>query len=158
MKRIGLTRGKEAWVSDKDFAYLNRWSWCFSEGYAVRGSWRDGRNITVRMHLVVAKRMGLVTRRDIDHRNRKKLDNRRSNLRAATRQQTSANVGRRVDNTSGFKGVSKFRDKWQAGIRVNGKREHLGHFNSKIAAARAYNKRALEAFGPFACINKLKAA
>ena len=67
--------------------------------------------------------------------------------------QTVGNVGLRADNTSGFRGASRFRNKWQAGIVVNGKREHIGHYDSKRDAALAYNKRAREVFGSFAFLN-----
>ena len=153
MKPIPLTKGKVPLVSDCDYAYLKRWKWCFSDGYAVRGQWHKGRTHIVRMHIVVATRAGRATERDVDHRNRNTLDNRRCNLRPATRHQTVGNVGLRADNTSGFRGASRFRNKWQAGIVVNGKREHIGHYDSKRDAALAYNKRAREVFGSFAFLN-----
>jgi hypothetical protein len=161
MKIISLTQGKVAIVSDVDYAYLKQWKWCYSKlnhgkgGYAVRGAWRDGRTQTVKMHRIVAERAGKLTQGDVDHCNQNKLDNRRSNLRSATRPQTLGNQGLRSDNTTGYRGVSPYRNGWQAGIRVGGKRQHLGHFKSKRAAARAYNKRAIEVFGKFAVLNKI---
>jgi hypothetical protein len=85
----------------------------------------------------------------IDHKNTNGLDNSWDNLREATQSQNMANTRAYSNNTSGYKGVSwcKQRNKWQAVIRSNGKRRHLGHFDNKeiayaayLAAAKALNK------------------
>lgn len=96
---------------------------------------------------------------NLDHINGNKVDNRIANLRQATKRQNAANVGRRVDNTSGFKGVSFIkrlkgtRNPWLATMAVNGKSTYLGYFETKEAAAEAYMKAAKEHFGEFARID-----
>lgn len=82
----------------------------------------------------------------VDHINGDVLDNRKSNLRIATRQQN--NMNRRVssNNTSGVTGVSFCRsyNKWQSTISVNGKMIHLGLFSNiedAVAARRAAEER-----------------
>jgi hypothetical protein len=92
---------------------------------------------------------------EIDHRN--KLDNRRSNLRRATKQQQKGNEGLRRDNISGFRGVSRYKStgKWRSQICINGKVTHLGLFLTKIEAAKAYNKCAIQVFGKFAWLNPI---
>ncbi|WP_419791233.1 AP2 domain-containing protein [Staphylococcus chromogenes] len=47
----------------------------------------------------------------------------------------------RINSSSRYKGVSwyKYHNKWRAGIRVQGKRKHLGFFSSEWEAAQAYN-------------------
>jgi hypothetical protein len=89
---------------------------------------------------------------DIDHINGEPTDNRIANLREATRSQNQANSRIRKDNSSGSKGViwERRRQKWEAQIRVNGKRRHLGYFTCKEEAARAYAAAAKQAFGEFA--------
>lgn len=56
-------------------------------------------------------------------------------------------------NTSGYKGVSTYRGRWQAAICANGQRVHLGIFNSAREAALAYDAKARELKGPRAVTN-----
>ncbi|SRR6266404_5948287 len=94
--------------------------------------------------------------KDADHRDRDGLNNRRSNLRPATRQQQQANHKKHADGvTSKFRGVSLFKEsmKFRAAITVNEKSIHLGLFEDEVEAARAYNKAATQYFGEFASLN-----
>lgn len=94
---------------------------------------------------------------EIDHINRDKLDNRLCNLREASRSQNNANIGLPAHNTSGFKGVSYFKQtgKWTAYITRDGKRRHLGTYTTAEAAAAAYDQAAIALFGRFARTNKM---
>jgi hypothetical protein len=94
---------------------------------------------------------------EIDHKNRDRLDNRFDNLRESSRSQNMANKDKRSDNTSGVHGVywRSAAGRWLATIQVAGKRRHVGQFSNKYAAARAYDKAALEAWGEFAALNNL---
>lgn len=102
--------------------------------------------------------MGDPTGLEVDHINLDTLDNRRSNLRVATRSQNAANRRRQSNNSSGYKGVSwnKERKKWHAYICVGRKHITLGRFNSIVQAARAYNDAALTFFGEYAKLNVIK--
>jgi len=82
----------------------------------------------------------------IDHINGVKSDNRIINLRDATRMENSCNRGKNKNNTSGFKGVSFYKNskKYHAEIRGNGKRKRLGCFTCPKAAHEAYRKAAKE--------------
>ena len=86
----------------------------------------------------------------IDHINRIKDDNRISNLREALPSQNQINSGMRSNNSSGLRGVRKFKNKWRATIGHNGKIKHLGTFSSKTDAHKTYCKVAKELFGEFA--------
>jgi len=97
-----------------------------------------------------------------DHKNGDKLDNRKENLRLATRSENIRNskkpfhTGDYHKNSSIYKGVMKRNDykaKWRARITFNGKRISLGDYDSEIKAAQAYAKKAIELFGEYACIN-----
>lgn len=87
----------------------------------------------------------------VDHINRDPSDNRISNLRLATNLQNCANKRIYRNNTSGAKGVSqRSSGRWQAYIKVNYRRIHLGTFDTKEEARAAYQKAAHSAFGEFA--------
>ena len=92
----------------------------------------------------------------VDHVNRDRLDNRRSNLRVCTQSQNLANSPKLRGGSSRFKGVSIRRGRWRAQIGISGKIIHLGYFTDEAAAARAYNEAAQATFGEFALLNLLK--
>lgn len=110
----------------------------------------------IRMHRLI---LGITDPRImIDHVNGNGLDNRKSNLRICSQAQNIAN-SRKIDkkSTSRFKGVCwcKRLGKWEVTISKNYKQTYVGIFDSEIKAAKAYNKKAREIFGRFACLNKV---
>ena len=74
----------------------------------------------------------------IDHINREKIDNRIANLRAVSQSNNTANAKLSSVNTSGYRGVSKRGSKWQAYINLDGKRKHLGYYESPEEAYKAH--------------------
>lgn len=89
---------------------------------------------------------------EVDHENRARSDNRWRNLREATRSQNNANGKRRVDNTSGHKGVNWVDrvSRWRAYVTVEGRQRHLGYFMELDAAISARVEAAKQQFGEFA--------
>lgn len=99
------------------------------------------------MHRVLVRpEDGLV----VDHINDRGTDNRRSNLRVCTIQQ---NVTRQRKGRWRGTCFDKKRGKWVVHIKVNGKQQHLGRFDKRTDAARAYNAAARKLFGKFARLN-----
>lgn len=76
----------------------------------------------------------------VDHQDGDRTNNAWANLRLATSQQNSLNARRPASNTSGFKGVSwhKAAKRWAASIHKQGRKHHLGLFNSPEKAHAAY--------------------
>jgi hypothetical protein len=115
----------------------------------------------VAMHRIVAIHHGLVPddpNAIVDHIDRNRLNNQKSNLRMATQTQNSANRGKQAGvSSSTFKGVSfdKNRKQYRAYCRVDGKMIHLGYHKDEKKAAEKYNKAALEHFGEFAVLNEV---
>jgi len=81
---------------------------------------------------------------DLDHLNGDKTDNRFANLRVVSDSVNCRNRSLRSDNKSGFNGVywNKQARKWQAQIRGEKKRIHLGYFATPEDAHAAYTNAA----------------
>ena len=62
------------------------------------------------------------------------------NCRWATYNTQAINQGLRKDNTSGYKGVTKDKHGWRAGIQVNYERKFLGYFPTTEQASEAYEE------------------
>ena len=154
---IELTQGQVTRVDAEDYERVIAHSWCAqwdpkAKQFKASGNIRvDGtfRYITMHRFIMNAPR-GI----EVDHANGDTLDNRRkANLRFASHAQNSRNRRTRGDNTSGVKGVhwNKESQKWRARIMVDGKRILIGDFSDLQAARTAYNDRAKELHGEFAC-------
>lgn len=141
-------------IDDDDRAWLDQWNWFVgTRGYAVRNV---GRGKQLYMHLEIAARHG-ITGDEIDHRDRRPLNNRKGNLRGATREQQIQNQGLSTRNTSGFKGVhwNTGRKTFQVYIRHGKGHRYIGRFSDAKDAARAYDAAAIEQYGEFALTNRM---
>ncbi len=149
MKKIELSKGKEALVSDEDWEELSRTAWYEEDGYAV------GRPNLVEMVGMHRWIMNAPEELMVDHINWDGLDNRRENLRLARRLDNSRNLRvNKAGRSSRYKGVSLHRNgKWKVQVRVEKKNVTVGYFFIEEEAARAYDKAAVEAHGAFASLN-----
>jgi hypothetical protein len=124
MKQIKLhgKSGLSALVDDADYLALSKYKWYLgTKGYVIRNEYLgDGKNTTVRMARAV---MGFPVALQVDHRNRNKLDNRRSNLRAVTNGVNQTNKGIAKNNTSGYKNIhfDKAKKLWRLDLFRSGK-------------------------------------
>lgn len=87
---------------------------------------------------------------ELDHKDVNYRNNRWDNLRPATAAQNMANQGIRSNNTSGYKGVSRKRDKWQVSICINRNHMNIGTYATKEEAAKAYIEATNRLNGVFA--------
>lgn len=155
MKSIHLSgsSGLVAYVDDADFPLVSRYVWWADKKryttYAYTQTIIDGTRKTIRMHQLITGN------RDWDHANRDGLDNRRANLRAATRAQQCWNsVGRGQYMYKGITHQKRLTSRpWQARICYKGHQMHLGYFPTPEIAALAYNEAALKYYGGFANLN-----
>lgn len=121
-------------IDATDTAAVKAHTWRLAHsGYAVR--WRDGQTVYLHREL-----LGLVRGDGLegDHINRDKLDNRRANLRVATRRENSQNLPSQA-GTSRHRGVAYDRigRRWTAQVKLDGRKHSLGSFATEDAAARA---------------------
>ena len=158
---IPLTQGVNAIVDADDYEWLNSWDW-FAAWNAHTKSFYAVRNFTVSKNKRIILRMHRVILgceapdEQGDHRNGNTLDNRRKNLRKCTQPQNARNSPARINNKSGYKGVSfrKSHGKWVAQINdpVKSSR-YIGYFDSPEEAALAYDEAAKRLHGEFAVLN-----
>jgi hypothetical protein len=91
---------------------------------------------------------------EIDHIDGNRDNNTWGNLREVTKSQNCFNRSNRVNSKSKYKGVYRHSGgKYQATITVEGKRTHLGTFETEIEAAVKYNEAALIHHGEHARLN-----
>jgi len=88
----------------------------------------------------------------IDHIDGNRMNNRIENLRPATKSQNGFNSKKRIDNTSGIKGVSWYKpyNKWVAYCYVMGKKYNLGYYQDKDEAAKVVKEFREKHHGEFA--------
>jgi len=148
-KIIKLASGHEAIIDDDDYELVQRYSWFLTtQRYAAS---QRGR---LKMHHLIVKELNTSTH-EVHHKNYDTLDNRKDNLVIVTFKEHKGYSGPPKSNTSGYKGISKNRDKWAAKIKIDGKLTHLGSFETKEIAARIYNHAAIKHFGPNAYQNPI---
>lgn len=162
MATVELTQGFVAHVDAKDLALVSgfRWKALKARGhcYAARTNCRKGhRNELILMHRVI---IGAAPGTLVDHKDGDGLNNRRNNLRIANYKQNGANT-KKTRGRSKYKGVywNKRDRKWRAQIGGGTTKDgrhiviYLGSFDDERVAARAYDAKAIEMHGEFACPN-----
>ena len=143
-------------INDEDLEIIKPYKWVKGIRYPIAHIYKNGKRTSLYMHKLLMGEIG-----EMDHINGDGFDNRRANLRKATRQQNSFNQKiNRSNNTSGYRGVTWKTPHgkegwWYAGIEINGKSIHLGCYKDKIEAAKIYNQAAIKYFGEYARLNQL---
>lgn len=143
MRKIELTQGKYTVVDEEDYDRISKHKWYFdsSNGYARNG----GLGYLHRFILQPPKG------KYVDHKDKDKLNNRRSNLRVCTNAENIRNSSVRVNNTSGATGVwwRSDRNRWVAEIKLDYKKITIGRYKTKEEAVEARRQKEIELFGEF---------
>jgi hypothetical protein len=138
---VQLTKGYEAIIDAEDLDLIRDKNWyCRVDKdtvYARRWENVAGKREMVYLHRLI---LSAPNSMHVDHINGNGLDNRKSNLRLASRDENMRNQRVHSNNTTGVKGVSFRRNigKYQAQIRASGKIIHLGCFENIDSARSAY--------------------
>lgn len=154
MKYLYCTHGEQVKVDDHIFPMVKGMSWClnnrgYPHAYIKCDEYPEG--CVRKLHQIVkAIDQGAclcdTTYADynlhINHINHDKLDARLENLEIISSERNSQMQEKKSTHSSQFRGVSwhKARNKWQTQIKINGKRIHLGRFDSEEEAAQAYDE------------------
>ena len=138
-------------IDDSDYEWVSKYRWHIAHGYAVRTAYGDGiwhypKTVSMHREILFPDGSDLIA----DHKNMNPLDNRRSNLRPATRSQNNMNKkcnhGKKLP-----KGVSfhKRIGRYMARISVMRKTYNLGYFDTAEEAFEVYKKHALIIHGEY---------
>lgn len=158
--------GLYALIDEADYELVGQYRWhpkVAESGniYAATTDRTKGQKITIRMHRLIA---GADSSEFVDHANMDGLDNRRDNLRIATRSENNANrPGRYKDGalTSRYRGVYRETDTrrntprsfWKAKCCAKNRVVLHAYFPTEIEAALAYDEAARQHQGKFARLN-----
>ena len=151
---VPLTKGYEAVIDAADASDMSKWNWhARTDGdrvYAARNVPTDphGKRGVMQMHRQIAcPPLGM----EIDHIDGDGLNNRRDNLRVATKSQNQCNRRPLPTSTTGLKGVSPYKrcGTWHARISAGGKRICLGYYKTPVEAHAAYVAASKRLHGPF---------
>lgn len=145
-----LTKGFVALVSTQDVALLDAHSWWASIGKNTVYVRRSLGRTTTSLHRGI---INPAPDNVVDHKDGNGLDNRRENIREATKPQNSINRLNRVVPKSGFYGVAPNRKRWSACIHKESGLIYLGLFKTPEEAARVRDAAAIQEYGEFAVLN-----
>ena len=148
---IGWTSNtnKEFYFDLEDYEKIKDYCWIEEVGTTGYSSIRarvPGENRIVIMHWII------LGEKWYDHINRNPFDNKKENLRKATRAENNRNCSISKNNTSGIIGVSwnKTNNSWRVRITVDRQTIEVGSFLNKEDAIVARLKAELLYFGEFA--------
>lgn len=157
MERV--LRGRTVLFDEADLPLLNNGKgWTITRGgYCVVRWYEKHLQKAQSIHRILVP-LGDTKKYCVDHINRNRLDNRRSNLRVITKSQSAINREALRDKASGitFKGVVFIKSRQVFGVRIRGSglpRLQWSPFPSAESAARMYDKLARVLHGEFAVLN-----
>ena len=136
-KLIPLTKGMYAIVDAYEYERLSRICWHAVWGRTCEGFYAQNFALGAMHRYLLGLPKG--DQRTGDHVDPSRtLDNRHRNLRIANHSQQQFNPRTRVDNTSGFKGVTRNHKGWMAQLNAYGRRIYLGTRKTREEARLLY--------------------
>jgi hypothetical protein len=146
-KQLRLADGSTVLLDEEDFwRFWKHRLFSYSNGVVYYREAGESRTYRLHREVVTVRDQRIVTFLDGNPRNCT-----RANLLVQDRGVFGRD--RPSKSVSGFKGVSPYRGKWQATIRINGKLRWLGTYESPEDAARAYDNAVLEHRGRRGVLN-----
>lgn len=155
---IPLTQGKVALVDPEDFERFGHLKWTAQvtrsgHVYAYRNIYKeDGRQKNIYLHRLITD---APKGSDVDHANHDTLDNRRANLRIASRSQNASNRKdlKRV-NRNGFRGVTREANgRFRGKVNVSGRTFYTHTTTCPVQASQDRDALAIRLHGAFAVLN-----
>jgi hypothetical protein len=144
-RELRLTDGTVVRVDEEDFWRFWKQELFTSSGFVV---FRDAEGKIRRLHREI---LGVRDKRIVVHIDGEKRNCTRGNLLVQDRGVYGR--ARPAKGASKYKGVSPYRGRWQATIRIDGKLKWLGSFDTAEDAARAYDDAVLEYRGRKGVLN-----
>jgi hypothetical protein len=147
--KIITKQGLQVILDREDFPKIEKHYWFLHEGYPVTQLLGKRHSL---VYMVIEKKEGLV----VDHIDRNPLNNRKGNLRYASKSQ---NIWNSFSHQKKTKGISfhKPSGKWWARIAAKNIKYSLGLFETKEGAMNAYDQAAKRLHGIFALTNSSNA-
>lgn len=149
---IGYTnKHEEFWFDLEDYEKIKNFYWWYdSVGYVH--AWIEKKHVRLHRFIMNATDASIT----VDHirhppGNQHKVDNRKSNLRLATKSQNNMNSHKRRNNTSGVIGVywNNTKQRWTAEIQIDSQPIRIGTFINKDDAIKARQEAERKYFGKF---------
>ena len=144
-------------VSDCDYEEVSKHNWTQHNGGYVCA--KIDKRMTLLHRFVMELKTGLSNFSMVDHVNHHKEDCRRENLRIANAKDNARNRKKSKGKVCRYKGVTRRTLKsgeyrYIARIFVGDKAFYCGSYKTEAEAAMAYNQKAIELFGEYACLNE----
>lgn len=122
-------------------------------GYYDVSLCKNGKAKNFKVHRLVANAFidNPYNKKNVDHRDGNRTNNKVNNLRYATDSENQHNKSMQSNNTSGVTGINfdKRNQKWYARITINSKTKFIGYFKTKEEATLARKEYANEYYGEY---------
>ena len=117
-------------VDSEDSPRVNQYRWSSQGNYLRTGIYSEGKSRNVYLHHFL---IGMPVDRslEVDHKNRNKLDNRKSNLRFVPHAENMRNIGGKCVT------YRPLRKRWISQVSVDGKSKYVGSFKTLKEALQA---------------------